>query len=67
MTSEDLLFWLSWCVEEYAAEKRRTVADVSALFEKNGIYDYLQENAQILHTQGKDYILDCIEKAESRY
>ena len=57
MESEDLAFWLSWCIEEYAAEMEKSNVDVARLFEKNGVLRYLSENAEILHTQGRNYIL----------
>ena len=60
MGTEDLSFWLSWCIEEYAAEKNLPAPDVAALFEKSGVLAYLSDNAEILHTQGKNYILGSI-------
>ncbi len=61
MKTEDKTFWLSWCIEEYAAEKNLPSADVAAMFEKLGVLYYLSDNAAILHTQGKNYILGSIE------
>ena len=62
METEDLAFWLSWCIEEYADSKGKSAPDIAKLFENTGALQYLSENAEILHTQGKSYILDCIEK-----
>lgn len=61
MGTEDLSFWLSWCIEEYAHEKRLINSDAAELFEQNGVISYLADNAEILHTQGKDYILGSID------
>ncbi len=61
MENEDLSFWLSWCIEEYAAEKNMSSSDVAESFEKTGTLEYLSKNAEILHTQGKDYILGSID------
>ena len=61
MGTEDLSFWLSWCIEEYAHEKQLVNSDVAELFEQNGVIAYLTGNAEILHTQGKDYILGSID------
>lgn len=61
MGTEDLTFWLSWCVEEYAAEKNLSASEVSDIFDKKGVYSYLNDNAEILHTQGKNYILNSID------
>lgn len=62
MATEDLAFWLSWCIEEYAAYKKKSASDVTQFFEKTGVLKYLSENAEILHTQGKGYILDSIDE-----
>ncbi len=62
METEDLAFWLSWCIEEYAKSKGGLAPDIAKLFESTGSLRYLSENAEVLHTQGKSYILDCIEK-----
>ena len=61
MENEDLAFWLSWCVEEYAAEKNLSSSEISELFEKKDVFSYLNDNAEILHTQGKNYILGSID------
>lgn len=62
MSTEDLAFWLSWCIEEYASSKGKSASDIMPLFENSGVLQYLSENAEILHTQGKSLIFDCIEK-----
>lgn len=62
MNDEDKAFFLSWCIEEYAAEKGIPSPEISELFSTQKVLDYLDENAEILHTQGKNYILDSIEK-----
>lgn len=60
MNNEDIAFFLSWCIEEYAAEKNMTSTDTAAFFEKTGILNYLEENAEVLHTQGRNFILSDI-------
>ena len=61
MGTEDLAFWLSWCIEEFAAKNQIVNSDAASLFEKSGVLSYLSDNAEILHTQGKDYILGSID------
>ena len=56
MNTEDLAFWLSWCIEEYASNKGKQASDIAQFFEKTGTLQYLSENAEILHTQGKSFI-----------
>lgn len=62
MTDEDKAFWLSWCIEEYASEKNKTSIEISKMFEEKDVLSYLDDNAEILHTQGKNYILSDIDK-----
>ena len=62
MSTEDVVFWLSWCIEEYASSKGMAATDVAQFFEQNGVLQYLSENAEILHTQGKSFIFNCVKK-----
>lgn len=62
MTDEDKAFWLSWCIEEYAAKKNKSSSEISKLFDEKGVLLYLDENAEVLHTQGKNYILSDIDE-----
>lgn len=62
MNDEDKAFWLSWCIEEYAAEKNKPAVEVSELFDKSGVLSYLDENAKVLHTQGRSFILSEIDE-----
>lgn len=53
--------FLSWCIEEYAAEKNLKGRDVANLFSQKKVLDFLGEHYEILHTQGKAYIIETIE------
>ena len=53
--------FLSWCIEEYAAEKNLHGRDVANLFSQKKVLDFLGEHYDILHTQGKAYIIETIE------
>ena len=44
----------------HGALRNLPAPDVAALFEKSGVLAYLSDNAEILHTQGKNYILGSI-------
>ncbi|MBO4576200.1 MAG: DUF3791 domain-containing protein [Neisseriaceae bacterium] len=60
MNTEQTAVFIAWCIEEYAVYKHKTQKDTANLFYQNGVLSFLQENADILHTQGKDYILGAI-------
>lgn len=38
-------------------KKNRPAVEVSKLFDKSGVLSYLDENAEVLHTQGRNFIL----------
>ncbi len=52
--------FISWCIEEYAAENKQKSKDVVVFFNKTGILDFLEKNWEILHSQGRNYILGAI-------
>ncbi len=52
--------FISWCIEEYAAANGFNGRDVANDFSKKKVLDFLGEHYEVLHTQGKSYILDCI-------
>ena len=53
--SEKVIF-IIFCMEYYKTHKSITGKEVSDLFEKYKIYDYLQEFYDVLHTTGEQYI-----------
>lgn len=53
--------FLSWCIEEYAAAKNLNGRDVANLFSQKKVLDFLEEHYEILHTQGRPYIIETIE------
>lgn len=61
MSIEDKAFFLSWCIEEYAAVHNVLGQSAAAMFEEKGVLQFLERNAEILHTQGKDFILSEID------
>ncbi|WP_296012595.1 DUF3791 domain-containing protein [uncultured Treponema sp.] len=52
--------FISWCIEEYAAENKKKSKDVAVFFNQAGVLDFLEKNWEILHSQGRNYILGSI-------
>ena len=52
--------FISWCIEEYAAKNDLNGRDVANDFAQKNVLDFLSEHYEILHTQGKSYILETI-------
>ena len=53
--------FISWCIEEYAAAHNLNARDVANNFSQKRVLDFLGDHYEILHTQGKSYILESIE------
>ncbi|MGL4943349.1 MAG: DUF3791 domain-containing protein [Thermoguttaceae bacterium] len=54
--------WICFCVENYQRLRKKEVEDVLFLFAKTNVYDFLIESYDVLHTQGRNYIIDEIEQ-----
>jgi hypothetical protein len=50
-----------FCFEAYRAAKNMTGREAMALFKKFGILDYLETCYGVLHTTGRDYIVEDID------
>ncbi len=54
--------FLVFCMECYRQAKRMSGREVAALFEKYGLYDYITDEFESLHTTGIKYIVDDIDE-----
>lgn len=54
-------YFLTFCIEQYKHLKKLDGATVKNLFDNVGVTNYLIKNYDVLHTQGKQWILDDIE------
>ena len=52
--------FVSFCIEMFAKAKRLSGDKVVVLFKSCGAIDYLDSGYDVLHTQGKDYIVNDI-------
>ena len=59
--SETLEF-KAFCFEAYKADKKLNGRQTMALFKKHGVLDYLGECYDVLHTTGRQYIIDDIDE-----
>ena len=53
--------FLIYCVELYKNAKHLTGKDVSALFSRFGVWDYVYAYFEALHTTGEAYIVNDID------
>jgi len=56
------LSFKTFCIELYAERKSILSCDAYSLFEKNGILKMLDDDYDILHGHGFDYVLNDIEQ-----
>lgn len=53
--------FIIFCMESYKVHKELTGKQVAELFEKYGVYDYIREFYDVLHTTGYQYINNDID------
>ncbi len=53
--------FIVFCMENYKVYKSLTGRQVSELFEKYGVFDYIREFYDVLHTTGYQYINNDID------
>lgn len=53
--------FLVYCVEQYKAAKQLTGRQVSELFSKYRVWDYIYSCFEALHTTGANYIVEDID------
>ena len=51
----------AFCFEAYRAEKKLTGKETMELFNKYGVLEYLGTCYDVLHTTGRDYIIQDID------
>lgn len=69
-TKQDIAYFLSFCIEQYKEAKGLSGSDAMALLSEYGVLEYLAEHWEILHTQGRQWIIEDIDefiKARDKY
>ena len=57
---DDKLDFLVYCIENYKTEKNLTGSETVILFDKYGVFDFIKDNYEALHTISDDYIMHDI-------
>lgn len=58
--SKEMAFTV-FCLENYKAHKNLSGQEVSSLFDRYGVFDYIREFYDVLHTTGHNYINNDID------
>lgn len=60
--NQDILYFLSFCIEQYKNAKSIDGADAMEIFAQYDVLDYLKEHYEVLHTQNHHWILEEIDE-----
>lgn len=59
---KDIALFVSFCIEEYGADRGMTGEQTIDLFAQYGVTDYLCECYEPLHTQGRQWLMEEIDE-----
>lgn len=59
---KDTALFVAFCIEEYGVAKGMTGEQVLDLFSKYGLVDYLSKFYDVLHTQGRQWLIEEIDE-----
>ncbi len=59
---KDTALFVAFCIEEYGAAKGMAGEQVLELFSKYGLVDYLSKCYDVLHTQGRQWLIEEIDE-----
>lgn len=59
--SQDIAYFLSFCVEQYKNEKGIKGEEAMRQLDRYGVLDYLSEHFDVLHTQSRQWLMEDIE------
>lgn len=57
----DILYFVSFCIEQYKMYRSMKGSDVMVLFDKQHITEYLYDNYDVLHTQSAAWLMEEID------
>lgn len=58
----DIAYFLSFCIEQYKNKHQMSGEEVAILFEQYGVLPYLEDNFEVLHTQGHRWLMEEIDE-----
>ena len=57
----EIAYFLSFCIEQYKHKHQMSGNETVSLFDKYDILLYLEENFEVLHTQGHQWLIEEID------
>ena len=59
---QDTAYFLSFCIEQYKAEKKISGAESAEILGRYGVLDYLADHYEVLHTQSRQWLMEDIDE-----
>lgn len=59
---KDITYFISFCIEQYMNEKGINEDEVISIFSEYGVFDYLKDYFDVLHTQSRQWLVADIEE-----
>ena len=59
---KDITYFISFCIEQYMNAKGINEDEAMATFTKYGVFDYLKDYFEVLHTQSRQWIVADLEE-----
>ncbi|MBR2369505.1 MAG: DUF3791 domain-containing protein [Paludibacteraceae bacterium] len=59
---KDITYFISFCIEQYMNAKGINEDEAMATFTEYGVFDYLKDYFEVLHTQSRQWIVADIEE-----
>ena len=59
---KDITYIISFCIEQYMNAKGINEDEAMATFTEYGVFDYLKDYFEVLHTQSRQWIVADIEE-----
>lgn len=59
--NQDIALFISFCIEQYKTAKGISGEDAMRLLSRYGVLEYLNEFYDVLHTQGRQWLLADID------
>ncbi len=59
---KDTTYFISFCIEQYMNAKGINEDEVIATFSEYGVFDYLKDYFEVLHTQSRQWIVADIKE-----
>lgn len=60
--TDNIAYFIAFCVEIYKNAHNIIGAEVSTIFTRHGVMEFLANNYEVLHTQSPQWILDEIDE-----